>query len=413
MTYFTSIKTAASIFTLILLNPAIQELRAELPASGQNKVAYYAFDATPANQGKLRLTEFTDNANIIVLFEGTIFELCDSVHYGSPSSYILTINGGPYKYYRQILDDVKTLQARGMKVLMNVDDTKSWSTDTTFTTYDGRKLNFQQHALFIDSCITAVGLDGISLDIEHGAIDNTYYRDLVKELGKYAGPLSVNSSSRIYTAAIYYSSWGVPGPTVFGWDKAIAAHLNFVMDMGYFQNNTTRFQRWADSLGNSKVMHGFSHHDPNNSLNVAAAWAAWHPKPDKAGIMVFAGNVNKMYTDSIFAALDASITDVADENALSQRVPKEFALLRNYPNPFNPATVIQYRISQAGTVRLSVYDILGNEVTTLVDKNLNPGNYSSTFNGSQYSSGIYFARLAVQPVNAKPFFKIIKMAMIK
>ncbi len=395
------------------MTPAAPEVRAGLPGAGRNKVAYYAFDATPVNQGKLRLTDFTKNANIIVLFEGTIFELCDSVHYGGPSSYILTINGGPYKYYKQILDDIKTLRARGIKVLMNVDDTKQWSTAVPFTTYDGRALNYQQHALFIDSCITAVGLDGISLDIEHGATDNTYYRDLIRELGKYVGPLSVNSATRIYTAAIYYSSYGIPGPTVIGFNRAIAAYLNFVMDMGYFQNNTTRFQRWADSLGNSKVMHGFSHHDPNNSLSVAASWAAWHPTPDKAGVMVFAGNVNKPYTDSIFAALDASLTDVADRDVHSTGVPREYALLQNYPNPFNPSTTIRFHIPHGGFVTVKVYDILGNEVTTVVEKQMNAGAYSAAFDGSPYASGLYFARMTVQSDGAQPFLKIIKMAMIK
>ena len=398
---------------LTIIYPASQELQAGLPAPGNNKVAYYAFDATPVSQGKLRLTDFTDNANIIVLFEGTIFELCDSVHYGSSSSYILTINGGPYKYYRQILDDIKILQSRGIKVLMNVDDTKFWSTDTPFATYDGRKLNYQQYALFIDSCITAVGLDGISLDIEHGATDNIYYRNLIKELGKYVGPLSMNSTTRIYTAAIYYSSWGIPGPTVIGWDRSVAAYLNFIMDMGYFQDNNTRFHRWADVLGNNMVMHGFSHHEPNNSLSVAAAWAAWHPIPDKAGVMVFAGNVNKTYTDSIFAALNASITDVADNDVQSKSVPQEFALLQNYPNPFNSMTTMHYRIPQAGLVALKVFDILGNEVTTLVDEVMAPGYYSRAFDGSRYASGMYFARISVQPEGTNSYYKIIKMAMIK
>ncbi len=282
-------------------SPALQVLKADLPAPGNNKVAYYAFDATPVGQGIYPLTTFTDKANIVVVFEGTLWELADSVHY-----YSGWMKNAYYKYYSQILSDIRALQGRGVKVLMNVDDTKSWSTDTPFTTYNGTHLNYQQFASFIDTCITKVGLDGIALDIEHGATDNTNYRNLIKEIGKYVGPLSTSySTTRIYTAAIYLSSYGVPGPTVIGWDRTIAAYLNFVMDMGYFQNNNTRFHRWADSLGNSKVMDGFSHDDPNNTLSVAAAWAAWHPTPDKAGVMVFAGNVNKPYTDSIFAALEA------------------------------------------------------------------------------------------------------------
>src|SRR5262245_4220746 len=98
------------------------QVPASIPTNPNNKVAYYAFDATPVGQGKLRLTDFTDNANIVVVFEGSIFELGDPAHYGSSSSYILNINGGPYTTYQQIINDIRTLRARGVKVLMNVDD---------------------------------------------------------------------------------------------------------------------------------------------------------------------------------------------------------------------------------------------------------------------------------------------------
>ncbi len=322
---------AVLVILLTSNSRAFQVLTADLPAPGNNRVAYYAFDATPVGQGIYPLTTFTDKANIVVVFEGTLWELADSVHYSSG-----WMKNAYYKYYSQILSDIKTLQARGVKVLMNVDDTKSWSTDTVFTTYDGTRLNYQQFASFIDTCITKIGLDGIALDIEHGATDNTNYRNLIKEIGKYVGPLSTSySTSRIYTAAIYLSSYGVPGPTVIGWDRTIAAYLNFVMDMGYFQNNNIRFHRWADSLGNGKVMDGFSHDDPNNSLSVAAAWAAWHPTPDKAGVMVFAGNVNKPYTDSVFAALEAP--DLATN-----------------PNPANNATGVSRVLTLSWTTGFGV-----------------------------------------------------------
>ena len=273
-----------------------------LPAFNDNRVAYYAFDATPVNQDKLRLTDFTDNANIIVVFEGTLWELADSAHYGSSSSYIVTINGGPYRAYSQILNDIQTLRQRGVKVLMNVDDAASWSTSTPFTTWNGTHYNYQQFAAFVYNCVIAAGFDGISLDVEHGATDNTYYRNLITELGSYFGPLSSNPATMIYTGAFY--SGGAPGP-IFR-EPALSQYLNFVMDMAYFQNNTTRFNYWANTLGNSKVMIGMSHE--YNSESSAIAHAQWHPTPDKAGIMVFAGNVNKAYTDNILAALGSGCT---------------------------------------------------------------------------------------------------------
>jgi hypothetical protein len=76
-------------------------------------------------------------------------------------------------------------------------------------------------------------------------------------------------------------------------------------------------------------------------------------------------------------------------------IPVKYALLQNYPNPFNPSTVIKYSIEKAGKVSLKVYDMLGREVSTLVDDNQAIGTYSVTFNTAEQnlSSGVYFYRL--------------------
>ena len=74
-------------------------------------------------------------------------------------------------------------------------------------------------------------------------------------------------------------------------------------------------------------------------------------------------------------------------------VISNYQLSQNYPNPFNPTTVINYQIPKSGFVTLKVYDILGREVSTLVNENKSAGKYSVTFNGSKLSSGVYFYRL--------------------
>ncbi len=86
------------------------------------------------------------------------------------------------------------------------------------------------------------------------------------------------------------------------------------------------------------------------------------------------------------AATPASV----EESAM---VPDEFVLHQNYPNPFNPATTISFTIQVAGPVTLTIYDVLGKEVATLVNGHLNAGKHSARFNASQSASGIYIARL--------------------
>jgi hypothetical protein len=85
-----------------------------------------------------------------------------------------------------------------------------------------------------------------------------------------------------------------------------------------------------------------------------------------------------------------NITAVKDNN---ENIPSGFKLSQNYPNPFNPSTRISYQIPNAGHVTLKVYDVLGREVSTLINSEQNAGSHEVIFNGTKLSSGIYFFRL--------------------
>ena len=84
---------------------------------------------------------------------------------------------------------------------------------------------------------------------------------------------------------------------------------------------------------------------------------------------------------------------VLDDLSLSN-IPTEMSLSPAYPNPFNPSTNLSYTISQDGNINLSVYDINGRLVESLVDSYQEAGNYSSVWNASHISSGVYFVRLS-------------------
>jgi hypothetical protein len=187
-------------------------------------------------------------------------------------------------------------------VLWNVDDANSWNTTTPFTTYNGTRLNYHQFAAFVKACVVdSLHFDGIALDVEHmgSTAANTNFTNLVKEFGLYFGPRSSNPTGTIYTAAIYD---GAQAGFAIGQSTTVAAYLNYVEDMGYFENNTTRFNRWANVIGASKTMIGVS--KQYNSLSNATTAAAWEPSGGtKAGIMVFAGNVDSAYTNKIFRAV--------------------------------------------------------------------------------------------------------------
>jgi len=82
---------------------------------------------------------------------------------------------------------------------------------------------------------------------------------------------------------------------------------------------------------------------------------------------------------------------VLDDNY--DQVPQQFKLVQNYPNPFNPSTTISYSIAHNGFVSLKIYDVLGNEIVTLVNEEKQAGNYVVEFDANGLTSGIYFYEL--------------------
>lgn len=83
----------------------------------------------------------------------------------------------------------------------------------------------------------------------------------------------------------------------------------------------------------------------------------------------------------------------------SEEIPTKFELSQNYPNPFNPVTTIKFAVPEKGRYTLKVYDILGQEVATLFDDEMNAGIQKIMFNGSNLSSGVYIYRLIGNNVN--------------
>ena len=86
----------------------------------------------------------------------------------------------------------------------------------------------------------------------------------------------------------------------------------------------------------------------------------------------------------------------------------EFSLSQNYPNPFNPETVIEYSLPKLGDVSLVVYNLLGEEVTILVNESISAGNHQVIWDASNVASGIYFYHL-----QAGNFVQTRKMVLLK
>lgn len=116
-------------------------------------------------------------------------------------------------------------------------------------------------------------------------------------------------------------------------------------------------------------------------------------------------NFDGIYVDDFRIVSYEKPTDVEDNN--NSQI-SGFELFTNYPNPFNPTTTIVYQIPVAGMVTLKVIDILGREVTTLVNEYKNVGKYNITFDASNLTSGIY-----IYQIKAGNFTKANKMILVK
>ena len=111
------------------------------------------------------------------------------------------------------------------------------------------------------------------------------------------------------------------------------------------------------------------------------------------------------------ASVSVQYTSLVDQN--TESLPDSYMLVQNFPNPFNPETTIQYALPEAGQVIISVYNVIGERITTLVNRRMNAGYHTISWNGrdslgKSVSGGIYFCR-----IQAGNFIHVIRMLLLK
>ncbi len=117
--------------------------------------------------------------------------------------------------------------------------------------------------------------------------------------------------------------------------------------------------------------------------------------------------INSMNNVIVQSAIFDTIPPIGIQN-LNTGVPMVFDMHQNYPNPFNPVTKIKFDLPKESNVSIKVYDIIGNEVTSIFNGNLKAGFYEADFNGSSYASGVYFYR-----IDAGDFTSVKRMILVK
>ncbi len=156
-----------------------------------------------------------------------------------------------------------------------------------------------------------------------------------------------------------------------------------------------------------------------NSQSGTSYGGLWWQNPSTGSEVVFWSFGFEAINDSIAGSLThrAAMSDVLNwfdgststpELTTQNEIPRAYQLYDNYPNPFNPSTTIRLAIPQNGFVTLKVYDVLGREVQSLISGQMEAGVHSLVFDGSRFSSGLYFYEL-----NAGKFRTVKKMLLVK
>ena len=123
-------------------------------------------------------------------------------------------------------------------------------------------------------------------------------------------------------------------------------------------------------------------------------------------IMVTAGqpDTGSVQVESVIVFMPPAFVGVDRETS----TPRDFNLMQNFPNPFNPTTTIQFTLPERSHARLTVTDLLGRELATVVDGELEAGTHTAIFDGNRFSSGMYFYRL-----QSGSFVQTKKLVLIK
>lgn len=168
-----------------------------------------------------------------------------------------------------------------------------------------------------------------------------------------------------------------------------------------------RFQYAATDDDGQPLAYSFLSSAANMSITADGAFS-WAPTVDQSGksfvvtVQVTDGLLTVSTTQVITAS--STITDVEDIGS----VPTDFNLMQNYPNPFNPTTTIRFALPKESSVRLTVFNILGQEVASLVQGTMTAGFHKVDFDASKLTSGMYIYR-----IEAGNFVSVKKMVLMK
>ena len=249
-------------------------------------------------------------------------------------------------------------------------------------TYSGDKVTFYMHNVF----------SGVSL-VSASSVPIHQYTHIA---ATYDG-----SIAKLYINGVLDTSKSVGNPVSNSSGVLYLAHNPDRFDViSPFKGIIDEFRIWNIARSESEIQSTMNQTLNGNEPGLIGYW-----KFDEGTGLTTADQTSNGNDGTISGAIWVpGISSVKDEVGF----PMSYSLSQNYPNPFNPSTTIRFQVPNSSFVNLKIYDVLGNEVETLVNEEKSAGSYEANFNAAKLSSGIYFYKL-----ETGNFVKTKKMILLK
>jgi hypothetical protein len=280
-----------------------------------------------------------------------------------------------------------------------------WKTNNSGVTWDSTGLYLPQSGTETgyNNCL-AVALNRIWFGTNNSRIysstnngSNWSVQSSTPEASIYAIWFDINGSATGYcggTNILKTTNYGVNWTSI---GSLGTGNVSGITGLPMFGGNV-----WYVKSGNSNIYRGFG--DGTWFVNYTAPAGTYrHIATDRIPSWPFNG-----FAVRTNGGISYTFIFVEKITELGGELPESYSLLQNYPNPFNPATKIQFSLPELKDVRLVIFDIIGREIASLVNEQLKPGNYEVDWDGTNYSSGVYYYKLM-----AGSYIETKKMILLK
>jgi hypothetical protein len=209
----------------------------------------------------------------------------------------------------------------------------------------------------------------------------------------------------------YFGYTGRPAALTGYYNFTSASHDSFLVVTWLYNNNVSQLVAIGEA-GFGPTGAGYT------KFSIPLDYYPGTTAPDSAWIEMLIGNGDNdsIHVGSAFLIDDLAFEGSATGIASTPSVPAVYALDQNYPNPFNPSTFIRFELPEASRVRLSVYNVLGEEVAVLVNEQRAAGVFEQRFDAAGLASGVYFYRLEAQSTTGgqpRNFVQVRKMTLVR